>query len=87
MALSVEVVNYGSEKRPSVGAVLNTIGNSRDTWYRQQVRVVHGEGSLLKALARIEDASLDLQDLAEAAFELGRKYERAKQEGKRLPPL
>jgi hypothetical protein len=82
VALHVTFANIGTEKEPSLYVKIEEGKARPNTWYRKRiVYECESKDSILPPLVRIESTRHDLEDIAKAAFELGRSVERAIQVG------
>ncbi len=86
MPLQVELVNLNTEENPSVYPKVDYVKKAgRNTWYRRKIVQSTRGMWVLPALVQTEAIKSDLEEIAQAAFDLGREYQQAIQKGKVLP--
>ena len=76
MAIVVTAINMGSDEEPHMRAVVSKEKARPDLWDRKRVKQSLEGPSVLIPLVEVDETRHDLSDLAQAAFELGRSFER-----------
>jgi hypothetical protein len=79
--IRLNVVNFGDEKNPSIQIVFGEGRNIQCLLHGRHIKDY--DEPFIRAMISIAETEEELEDLAESAFELGRRFER--KYGKRFP--